>query len=246
MYNEQLENLINMALMDGELAEKEKQVLFKKAESLGVDLDEFEIVLDAKLFEKKKNNHTSTAAPKSDKYGDVKKCPACGSIAESFSTTCKDCGTEFRNISSSKAMIEFQDKLEQGDNEKDIETIMNFNVPNTKQDIIEFLTLSISNYQNVTKDKLRNAWLTKIENLMMKMNLVFKENDPLIIQFQNKFISAKKTVRNKSIKSGAGSVLTKLWELFLLGLLSGWKGWLALILVISAIAKAFQWVINLF
>jgi hypothetical protein len=143
-------------------------------------------------------------------------------------------------------MIEFQDKLEQGDNEKDIETIMNFNVPNTKQDIIEFLTLSISNYQNVTKDKLRNAWLTKIENLMMKMNLVFKENDPLIIQFQNKFISAKKTVRNKSIKSGAGSVLTKLWELFLLGLLSGWKGWLALILVISAIAKAFQWVINLF
>ena len=52
MYNEQLEKLIEMALMDGELTEKEKQILFKKAESFGVDLDEFEMVLEAKLFEK--------------------------------------------------------------------------------------------------------------------------------------------------------------------------------------------------
>ncbi|MEY4659601.1 MAG: hypothetical protein RJB36_1367, partial [Bacteroidota bacterium] len=52
MFNEQLEKLIEMALMDGELTEKEKQILFKKAESLGVDLDEFEMVLEAKLFEK--------------------------------------------------------------------------------------------------------------------------------------------------------------------------------------------------
>ena len=41
MYNEQLEKLIDYALADGELTEKEKQVLFKKAESMGVDLDEF-------------------------------------------------------------------------------------------------------------------------------------------------------------------------------------------------------------
>ena len=47
MYNEQLEKLIEMALMDGELTEKEKQVLFKNAEALGIDLDEFEMVLEA-------------------------------------------------------------------------------------------------------------------------------------------------------------------------------------------------------
>lgn len=50
MYNEQLEKLIDYALADGELTEKEKQVLFKKAESMGVDLDEFEMVLDALPF----------------------------------------------------------------------------------------------------------------------------------------------------------------------------------------------------
>jgi hypothetical protein len=88
MYNEQIENLINMALADGELTEKEKQILFKKAEAAGLDLDEFEMVLDAKLFEKQKTA-AGTAAPKSDKLGDVRKCPACGAIAETFATKCK-------------------------------------------------------------------------------------------------------------------------------------------------------------
>ena len=52
MYNEQIENLINLALADGDLTEKEKQILFKKAEEAGIDLDEFEMVIDAKLYEK--------------------------------------------------------------------------------------------------------------------------------------------------------------------------------------------------
>ena len=87
MYNEQLEKLIELALADGELTEKEKQILFKKAEAEGIDLDEFEMVLEARIFEKTKNKTTETAAsPKSDKLGDVKKCPACGAIAESFAT----------------------------------------------------------------------------------------------------------------------------------------------------------------
>ena len=63
MYNEQIEKLIEMALMDGELTEKEKQVLFKKAEAMGIDLDEFEMVLDAKLFEKKQAMQASAPPP---------------------------------------------------------------------------------------------------------------------------------------------------------------------------------------
>lgn len=51
MYNEQIEALINAALADGTLTEKEKQILFKRAESMGIDLDEFEMVLDSRLFQ---------------------------------------------------------------------------------------------------------------------------------------------------------------------------------------------------
>lgn len=102
MYDDQLQNLIDMALMDGELTEKEKQILFKKAEGMGVDLDEFEMVLEAKLFEKQKSMNQEApvvaAAPKSDKFGDIKKCPACGGMVQSFQLKCVDCGHEFSNI----------------------------------------------------------------------------------------------------------------------------------------------------
>ena len=96
MYNEQMESLISAALADGVLTEKEKQILFKKAESMGIDLDEFEMVLDARLVELKKKEAREAeqhelemekakaaqkSAPKSNKYGDVRKCPACGAIS---------------------------------------------------------------------------------------------------------------------------------------------------------------------
>jgi hypothetical protein len=102
MYSEKIENLIKIALADGEITEKEKQILFKKAEEEGIDLDEFEMVLDGKLFEKKQSitniEPPVPSAPKSDKHGDVKKCPACGAMVGSFQTECADCGHEFSNI----------------------------------------------------------------------------------------------------------------------------------------------------
>jgi len=113
MYNEQLENLIDLALLDGDLTEKEKQILFKKAESMGIDLDEFEMVLQAKLFDKQKSDSPKSASPKSDKLGDVRKCPACGAIAETFATKCGDCGTEFRNIEASQNITKFFEKLDE-------------------------------------------------------------------------------------------------------------------------------------
>lgn len=113
MYSEQIEKLIELALADGELTEKEKQILFKRAEAEGIDLDEFEMVLEARVFEKTKNKTNETVAPKSDKLGDVKKCPACGSITESFATKCSDCGTEFRNIEASASVIKFFEKLDE-------------------------------------------------------------------------------------------------------------------------------------
>ncbi|WET69785.1 hypothetical protein [Sphingobacterium sp.] len=114
MYNDKLEQLITLALADGELTEKEKQVLFKRAELEGIDLDEFEMVLEARMYEKTKDRTpTLTAAPKSDKLGDIKKCPGCGAITESFATKCYECGTEYRNIESSSSIIKFFEKLDE-------------------------------------------------------------------------------------------------------------------------------------
>jgi ribosomal protein L32 len=85
MYNEQIENLINLALADGELSEKEKQILFKKAEAAGIDLDEFEMILDAKLHQLKTKANES-------KKENVNKCPSCGEIIHGLSQVCSSCG----------------------------------------------------------------------------------------------------------------------------------------------------------
>jgi hypothetical protein len=220
MYNEQIENLINLALLDGQLTEKEKQILFKKAESAGIDLDEFELVLDAKLFEKQqtiKAASPSVAAPKSDKFGDVKKCPACGAISQSFQTKCSDCSHEFSNIAANVSISKLFDMLNACENERKEESnsissafsslmakglsgqvdnvtekkksiISGFPIPNTKDDILEFLSIALPNAKVKTsiwtmsererksKEAIRDAWKSKCEQIIMKAKFSMKED----------------------------------------------------------------------
>ena len=111
MYDKKLESLIEAALIDGKLTDKEKQILFKKAETLGIDLDEFEMILDARLYKisQAKVSPPPTPSPKieapaSDKYGDVKKCPSCGAMVESFKTNCGYCNHSFVNIEANSSI----------------------------------------------------------------------------------------------------------------------------------------------
>lgn len=222
MYNEQIENLINLALADGELTEKEKQILFKKAEIEGIDLDEFEMVLDAKLFEKQqtiKAAAPSVAAPKSDKFGDVKKCPACGAIAQSFQTKCSDCGHEFSNIGANVSIGKLfemlnaceSDRKEKstsvfgvmgslmaeglgGDKvlEKKKSIISGFPIPNTKDDILEFLSIAIPNAkqkgnflskgnpENKSHNDLAPTWFSKCEQIVMKAKFSMKDDKKVL------------------------------------------------------------------
>lgn len=134
IYGNYLEHLIDMALADGELTEKEKQILFKKAEAHGIDLDEFEMVLDARLFEKQKaiqaeNVTAHASAPKSDKYGDVRKCPSCGAIVESYTTRCPDCDYEFHNVESNASVQKLMKMLMAVDEQsRDVDIKSNFDV----------------------------------------------------------------------------------------------------------------------
>ena len=181
MISDNLKSLIEFALADGELTEKEKQILFKKAESEGVDVDEFEMILDAKLFQSKqiqtppKSTESINVAPKSNKFGDIKKCPSCGSIVEAFSTNCKDCNYDFKNIIANNTIerlfntletIEISRKSGFGSflgstlgvsvpdtDRRKIEAITSFPIPNTKDDILEFLMHAIPRiqYQQTSK-----------------------------------------------------------------------------------------------
>lgn len=105
--------------------------------------------------------------------GEVHKCPNCGEVIGAFETKCPTCGLEFRDTKASTAVTEFSKQLDELENQRKgksmtgvvgqafasafgvgqtdtidkqiINLIRNFNVPNTKEDICEFLILACSN-----------------------------------------------------------------------------------------------------
>ncbi len=205
MYNEQLEQLIDAALADGELTEKEKQVLFKKAQALGVDLDEFEMVLDARLVKLKKaeEEKAASSAPKSNKFGDVKKCPACGAIVQSYQGVCPECGYAFENIeanSSSRRFSEMLDKMTKEDEDKSTlkkitqtyagvftgkgndtrihAAIRNFPVPNTKADLMEFI-ITMKTKMSDNQSLYADAYRTKYKECIDKARMLFPHDKDL-------------------------------------------------------------------
>ena len=68
--NPEIENLINMALADGEVTEKERSIILKKAEVLDLDVDEVEMILDGRIALIVKEN--TTEQTKSNKEGNIK------------------------------------------------------------------------------------------------------------------------------------------------------------------------------
>lgn len=118
MLTPELEQLINYALEDGVLTDKERSVLMRKAQAAGADLDEFEMILDAKLHEVQKT--AAAVAPKSNsnKHGEVRKCPACGAMVSAFSTRCSECGFEFNNVEANKSANTLFEKLQALEMEK--------------------------------------------------------------------------------------------------------------------------------
>lgn len=118
MLTPELEQLINYALEDGVLTDKERSVLMRKAQAAGADLDEFEMILEAKLHEVQKT--AAAVAPKSNsnKHGEVRKCPACGAMVSAFSTRCSECGFEFNNVEANKSANTLFEKLQALEMEK--------------------------------------------------------------------------------------------------------------------------------
>lgn len=79
-----LEELINAAIADGVITDKERAVLHRKAAEKGIDPDEIDIIIDGRL--QQMQNQTNSKRPHVDK------CPACGEIMPALSSTCPNCG----------------------------------------------------------------------------------------------------------------------------------------------------------
>lgn len=166
MFNPELERLITIALVDGVITEKERAVLTKKAVSQGIDADEFDMMLDAYIFEKQQV-FQKEASIEEKKKKDIERCPSCNDFLPQYSTHCASCGIEINSGKISSSVSELFSKLneiEQSGNKKNAallsafsdnqdensevlqqkcELIRNFMVPLNKGEILSFLSIAI-------------------------------------------------------------------------------------------------------
>jgi hypothetical protein len=200
----EIEKLIDLALADSQITQKERNVILKKAIDLRVDADEVEMILDAKLHQ------LESSKPKQrEKVGNIKTCPACGASVKSFQFKCEDCGHEFQNTKIDGYINEFKKTIEQAISEKHIlykykvnnvdyeipnETskdkavaslIKSYPLPKNKEDIIELLIYAYSNYESDENQKIwgiaipkpvKDAWYAKAKQAIELLE-VYGEKD---------------------------------------------------------------------
>jgi hypothetical protein len=216
--NQEIEKLIDLALADGQITEKERNVILKKAGELGVDVDEVEMTLDGKLHQLE-----VTKPKQKQKIGNIKTCPACGASVKTIQFVCADCGHEFTNASANSTIKDLEQKIETerskfirknseeegGDywagktfNEEELPRILkNYPIPNTKEDLIEVLSFMSSKVISSTetgKEEI-NAYHSKALEIITRLQLMPNIDQSLLDRV--KLIEVKmKKVKSKNIR----------------------------------------------
>jgi hypothetical protein len=209
----EIEKLIELALADGQVTVRERNVILKKAKSLGVDEDEVEMILDGRIHQLQ----SSQIKVSKEKVGNIQTCPACGGSVKAMEIICTDCGHEFQNKNVNKSIKNLIEKLEKEDNknydfdgdrsEKKAKIISQFPISQTKDDILEFLSYSFPFLENTSLDRdEKKAWKIKVGQALMKAKISFENNSSykdLLKEYEIKmdFISKneKKAERNDNI-----------------------------------------------
>ena len=175
-----LERLINIAKESGELSEKQKEIILRKAEKLGEDVDEVEMMLET-MNQSRSNlvKHTE---------GKKMRCPNCGAIVSGLSLQCPECGYVFHRESEASSsardyikeltseIMAIEKRLDLDPTEKEnlkATAINTFSVPNTQVALIQLFSLSYSNYiaeKQIINSSLAPVWLGKAKSSYLLLN----------------------------------------------------------------------------
>lgn len=192
MFSKELENLIQATLEDGVLEDNEKAALIKRAQKEGVDLDELEIYINSLLQRRQrelreKNDELDKKYEEEQKKAIGPVCPKCHKQVPPLTLKC-DCGYEFttsKSVSSVEALSKKLEEImstpatlyyERRNREERIHSLIStFPVPNTKENIVEFLSLA------APYSKKKRFTLSDIIGLIINpVLLVFGDHDTII------------------------------------------------------------------
>lgn len=154
--------------------------------------------------------------------GEIHKCPNCGEVVSGLDPVCS-CGYEFRNVDTSNAIQKLVRKLDEAETDEiRAQVIKTFPLPNTREDIFEFMLLASSNFKEgqyaarelkggssysdviwyaneehrYTKES--DAWYAKIEHCYSKAKLFFKSEEDLK-DIEEIYNNVKKRCRNAEL-----------------------------------------------
>lgn len=227
MYSPELEELIEAIIADGAISEKERSVLHRRATIEGIDTDEIDVVLEGRLAAKNSiNSHVNASVKKteeerinlssvSSKYGSLRKCPNCGELVKPGTAFCAGCGIEFTNIGAVSSVERLADEI--GNIEKRypvnpeeekngispratalISIITNFPIPNTKEDLLEFIVFTESKFLHLNNSTdsevaILKAYKAKYIESVEKAKIYFPDDS----QFLNIYSKYEKNRKRK-------------------------------------------------
>ena len=132
---------------------------------------------------------TSVIEEKKEEVKNSYNCPVCGGLIPSNAIKCQFCGYEIQGRVAVSSVKEFAKEIVLIEDEsKKIETIKLFPIPNTKEDIMEFMYLATSNFDpknqkiNSQGESVAKAWHTKIEQCYSKAKTMFDYQDMASIE----------------------------------------------------------------
>ena len=212
----EIEKLIDLALADGQITEKERNVILKKAVELGVDADEVEMTLDGKLHQ------LEASKPKQkEKVGNIKTCTACGAEVKALKLKCDDCEHEFINNSSNSNLTQLEKKLasvKADDDEKRVKIITDHPISNDKETMFELLSYMSSKVLSANTESdssVITAYHGRAIEIITKLSFVCG-TDPLLMEQLNQISKKMSSKKNKNVMGNIvkWSAFSILWCLF--------------------------------
>lgn len=203
-------------------------------------------------------NTAGSTQRKTEYEGTIHKCPNCGEIVDAFKLNCPACGYEFRDSKTTNSVQELAAKLEfieqqrppkkahtfkdeflntygkfSREDEQKINLIRNFAIPNTKEDILEFMILASSNIDmklygtGANADEtgalraISDAWIAKFEQAYQKAEFSFSES-PAFAKIQKIYFEKTKELnRQKKRKERETPLLFgMMFALIIIGLIA--------------------------
>lgn len=176
-FSKELEEVIEAALADGVITDKERAVLHKKALLEGVDPDELDIVIEGRLSKmKREEDWLKPAPPASEKRGNIVKCPNCGAPIQAGAVKCDECGYVFTNVAANHSSEVLARKISEllsnhRKTEHVIEEIKNFPLPTSKEDLLEFI--ASMDAKRKEQGPLQQAYRAKFNEAITKAKTFF-------------------------------------------------------------------------